>query len=149
MVTSQLLFYSAPVFISSLYSISFVILFLLFYNLVPCRFSYFLFSCFSRSPSLFWPSYAKLIIFFSCLFPSLCLFGWQCAFCPSVLAVHLLCTWLLLLQLSAYDCPASDELSSNQSMSLSPSSSAQPCVRSGPAPSLSSSGAAPQVSMDG
>ncbi|XP_038136264.1 trinucleotide repeat-containing gene 6A protein-like isoform X1 [Cyprinodon tularosa] len=49
-------------------------------------------------------------------------------------------------KLSAYDSPASDELSANQSMSLSPSNSAQPipCFNSGPSPSHSSSGAALQ-----
>lgn len=80
------------------------------------------------------------------LLPSLCLFGCCCAAsCPS--AVHL----VLLLQLSspsAYESPAPDELSSSQSMNLSPSNSAQPvpCLNSGPSPSHSSSGAARQVS---
>ncbi|XP_067332253.1 trinucleotide repeat-containing gene 6A protein-like isoform X1 [Channa argus] len=47
---------------------------------------------------------------------------------------------------SAYDNPASDELSSNQSMSFSPSNSAQPipCLDSGPSPALTSPGAARQ-----
>lgn len=63
----------------------------------------------------------------------------------------LLCTWPMLLQLSAsasaYDSPASDDLSSNQSMSFSASNSAQPfpCLDSEPPPR---SGAARQVSAD-
>lgn len=58
-------------------------------------------------------------------------------------------TRALLLQLSAYDSPASDELPSSQSMSLSSSSSVKPvpCVNSGPSSFHSSSGSAQQVSV--
>lgn len=61
----------------------------------------------------------------------------------------------LLLQLSAspsaYDNPAPDELSSNQSMGFPPSNSAQPipCLDSGPTPAHSSPGTARQVSVEG
>lgn len=72
-----------------------------------------------------------------------------CACRPS--AVHLALLLQLSVSPSAYNNQASDELSSNQSMSFSPSNSAQPVPRldSGPSPAHSSPGGSRQVSVEG
>lgn len=73
---------------------------------------------------------------------------------PVPLCLAFIC-WPVLLQLSvsqsAYDSQTSDELSSNQSMSFSPSNSSQhiSCFDPGPSSSHSNTGATRQVSVRG
>lgn len=90
-------------------------------------------------PSFLLPSLLWLLMCFLSL----------CACRPS--AVHTALLLQLSVSPSAFDSQASDELSSNQSMSFSPSNSAQPipCFDSGPSPAHSSPGAARQVSLKG
>lgn len=123
---------------------SFLLLFILSLLLFPLP-SY---HCVSSSPS----SSAKVTLP-SFLLPSLlwllmCFLS-LCACRPS--AVHTALLLQLSVSPSAFDSQASDELSSNQSMSFSPSNSAQPipCFDSGPSPAHSSPGAARQVSLKG
>lgn len=118
---------------------------------LSCRFlgPYFTVSC------LLLPTFflGKINSFPSFLLSSLHLYDCWCASCPSACrpsTVHPALLLQLSVSPSAYDSQSSDELSSNQSMSFSPSKSAQPipCFDSGPSPAHPSPGGARQVSVE-
>lgn len=142
-----------------------------------CWLCCFLCFCYLDSHSVFFPSSLPFAPFFMCpclIFSHILLFSsaYFCAkltpfflfsfpLCISVIGVlpvslclALIC-WSVLLQLSVsqstYDSQTYDELSTNQSMSFSPSNSAQhiSCFDPGPSSAHSNTGANRQVSVGG